>query len=300
MKRPDRCLNCDHPLDGDFCSQCGQKSTDLNVPLRELMSEVLGEVTAFDSRMLRTVKPFLTRPGLLTVEYNAGRRVRYVPPLRLYVFFSFVAFLTLALTGVRVVRVNVTPPGQDPITLGRRESEPATPGEETAADERQAPAGPGDPGEKTGGGKTRSLFQKLNVMMQEDPERVNEIFIQRFAQVLFVFVPIFALLLKLLYVRHRILYIRHLTFSAYHHAFVFFVMWIVLLLSLAGFPESWKDALGIVAFAVLTIYSFLSLRRVYAQSRVMTLLKMTVLGGSYMVLLLGGLLATLLISALSL
>ena len=77
--------------------RCGQKGTDLNLPFRQLLGEVLSEVAAFDSRLLRTLRPFLTRPGLLAVEYNAGRRVHYVPPIRFYVFISFVVFLTAAL-----------------------------------------------------------------------------------------------------------------------------------------------------------------------------------------------------------
>nr|WP_255578221.1 DUF3667 domain-containing protein [Chitinophaga sp. sic0106] len=41
-----------------------------------------------------TLKYLMIRPGFLTREYMAGRRVRYVNPIKLYVFVSFVFFLT--------------------------------------------------------------------------------------------------------------------------------------------------------------------------------------------------------------
>ena len=49
-----------------------------------------------DSRIFRTLWPLLVKPGFLTNEYLAGRRVRYVTPFRLYFFLSIVAFLVIA------------------------------------------------------------------------------------------------------------------------------------------------------------------------------------------------------------
>ena len=37
--------------------------------------------------------PLIIRPGFLTAEYLLGRRVRYIPPLRLYIFISIIFFL---------------------------------------------------------------------------------------------------------------------------------------------------------------------------------------------------------------
>jgi hypothetical protein len=56
---------------------------------------LLDDIFSFDSRASRTVIPLLTRPAFLTNEYFAGRRVHYVPPLRLYLFISIVFFITL-------------------------------------------------------------------------------------------------------------------------------------------------------------------------------------------------------------
>jgi len=37
----------------------------------------------------------LTRPGFLSLEYFAGRRVRYVTPMRLFLFLSLLAFFAI-------------------------------------------------------------------------------------------------------------------------------------------------------------------------------------------------------------
>jgi len=46
-----------------------------------------------DARLWATLWPLLSRPGFLTVEYLAGRRMRYLSPLKLYLSLAFVYFL---------------------------------------------------------------------------------------------------------------------------------------------------------------------------------------------------------------
>ncbi|HEY5776644.1 MAG TPA: DUF3667 domain-containing protein, partial [Xanthomonadales bacterium] len=63
------------------------------VLLRDLMEDLLD----LDSRFVRTMKPLLFKPGRLTRDYMEGRRFRYAPPMRLYIFSSIVFFLLAAL-----------------------------------------------------------------------------------------------------------------------------------------------------------------------------------------------------------
>lgn len=91
------CLNCGTALQGPFCHYCGQPDRNFMrffpVLLRELMEDFLD----FDSRFMRTMKPLLFRPGKLTRDYLDGRRFRYTPPLRLYIFSSIACFFLAAL-----------------------------------------------------------------------------------------------------------------------------------------------------------------------------------------------------------
>ena len=74
-----RCANCGEPLQGPFCSACGQENRNLaRLSLGQISHDWLGDAFTFDSRLLRTLVPLVRKPGFLTGEYLAGRRVRRV------------------------------------------------------------------------------------------------------------------------------------------------------------------------------------------------------------------------------
>jgi hypothetical protein len=89
------CPECAAPLVGEYCHRCGEKLPDAHdLTMKHFLHHGLHELTHFDSKIFRTVQALLFRPGLLTVEYLAGRRKRYVLPLRLFlVIFALNLFL---------------------------------------------------------------------------------------------------------------------------------------------------------------------------------------------------------------
>ena len=95
---PHPCLNCGKPLEGgwEYCPACGQKNEELKLPITHILEEVAEGIWHFDSKLWATIKAIFTRPGKITAEFLDGHRVRYVPPIRLYVFVSFVFFLLLS------------------------------------------------------------------------------------------------------------------------------------------------------------------------------------------------------------
>ncbi|NBU25723.1 MAG: DUF3667 domain-containing protein, partial [Gammaproteobacteria bacterium] len=91
------CLNCGAGLLGPYCSLCGQKHEPHPPTVGHLLGETIETVTHADSRLWRTIGTLLARPGRLTREWLEGRRVRYLPPFRLYLIASVTCFLLLAL-----------------------------------------------------------------------------------------------------------------------------------------------------------------------------------------------------------
>jgi hypothetical protein len=91
------CLNCGTVLQGPFCHFCGQPDKNFLRFFPVLLRELLEDFLDFDSRFVRTMKPLLFRPGKLTRDYLDGRRFRYTPPLRLYIFSSIACFFIAAL-----------------------------------------------------------------------------------------------------------------------------------------------------------------------------------------------------------
>lgn len=87
-----RCASCGTPLQGPWCYRCGQEAHDPLQRFRSAFGEVLEGILRFDNRIWNTLLPLLVRPGFLTCEYLAGRRIRYVAPLRLMFFLALATF----------------------------------------------------------------------------------------------------------------------------------------------------------------------------------------------------------------
>lgn len=91
----DLCRNCESPLTGLYCAQCGQRAAPPNPTTRELAAEAWESFTNVDGKIVLTLRDLMRHPGRLTREYLSGRRVRYLPPVRLYLICS-VAYFVLA------------------------------------------------------------------------------------------------------------------------------------------------------------------------------------------------------------
>jgi hypothetical protein len=90
-------LNCGAALTGPYCASCGQENRATDPTLRELVHETAHELTQWEGKVPRTLKALFLRPGLLTLDVLAGRRARWLPPLRLYLICSVAFFLSAPL-----------------------------------------------------------------------------------------------------------------------------------------------------------------------------------------------------------
>ncbi len=95
---PAACQNCGAPLLGPHCYACGQPVSGLVRHFSSILGDALDSILNIDARVFRTLWPLLARPAYLTCEYFAGRRVRYVSPVRLFVFLSILTFFVARLT----------------------------------------------------------------------------------------------------------------------------------------------------------------------------------------------------------
>lgn len=78
-----------------FCPYCGQEHKEKVVHFKQFIFDFLGDYFTFDSLIIRSVKPLLFKPGFLTNEFLAGKRVKYIPPMRMFIFISILFFLIL-------------------------------------------------------------------------------------------------------------------------------------------------------------------------------------------------------------
>ena len=125
-----------------------------------------------------------------------------------------------------------------------------------------------------------------------DPKRIVIGILSVLPQVLFVVMPLFALLLKIFFIFKRRLYMEHLIIALHSHAFIFFALLLITLtLALKAWAQTTAEwlvlPLGWIVFILgwwLPIYLFLMQKRVYKQGWIMTTLKYGVVGICYTII----------------
>jgi hypothetical protein len=101
-------------------------------------------------------------------------------------------------------------------------------------------------------------------------------------------IPLFAFVLKVLYVRKRIFYIDHLVYALHIHSFAYLAIMLIVLItiglnrSIPGVFAGWIIAALWITFAIQV---FLSIRRLYRQSWFFTVFKFFLGGFAYLIVL---------------
>ena len=243
MNNNKRCLNCNQPLSNKFCPHCGQEDTDINLTFSELVRDFMGDMFTYDSRFYRTMFPLMFKPGFLSKEFYLGRRIRYVPPLRLYLFISFILFLWLAL--VDTVTLG-DPPNQDVLIENK----------DRVLSEMEADGSPD---------WVISLVDQLmnaSGKVMENPAAFLDVLSSRLPYLMFILLPIFAIILWLHYCFSGLGYLRHLIMAFHFHAFVYTLILVSSIINqIIGWENTW-----LIFFAV-NIYIALALRRAYGSRK---------------------------------
>ncbi|WP_084628177.1 DUF3667 domain-containing protein [Silanimonas lenta] len=349
------CRNCGVPLLGEHCHACGQAAQGLVRPMARLLGDALDSLFELDSRLLRTLPALLFRPGWLSTEYLAGRRARYVSPVRLFVFLCIATFFAAGLAtpafdiGSGDGEVQIADTTRDAyaaldteaaviarhdaklagIAKGRAETA-RMPGMDAVMDMAESQARPGhsapglgltlpedddEPVINFNGQPWHATDNPLVVgwlpevgnrwlnaqighlpknwkRIREDPGLLNKAFYSALPSAVFVLVPVFALLLKGLYLFTRRLYMEHLVVSLHGHAFLCATGLLLVGLSvLEGLadgllwlarPLAWLQGL---LWLWIPAYLWLLLQRVYRQGWLMTSAKFLLLGAAEAILL---------------
>ena len=93
------CLNCNVTLVGEeiFCPTCGQRNNVNQLNFKLVLDEFFGDIFSYDSRLWRTVIPFILHPGKVAYEFIIGKRKHFVNPFRTYLTASLIFFLIYGL-----------------------------------------------------------------------------------------------------------------------------------------------------------------------------------------------------------
>jgi hypothetical protein len=365
------CANCGAAITGNFCAQCGQGTEDYRLSVRLLMKEAAEDSLDLNGKIFKTLRLLFFKPGHLTNEYLAGKRVSYARPFRLYLTASVLFFLIFASRpDAQVFAFNEnqkvslrsssasTDAGVAPDALSRPTAggelptagsvdagvaaaqearvpdagvlaEPVmtdaelekelkrvyakvVPGQSLEASQadfvklakqlraraglseeakvvvdvaRALESGDSEAAQRIAMGRLAAELEaesdgsakhiarqlrKLHVMSRAEIARAaKEQFSVYMPRVMFVLLPLFAFLLKLLYVRSGRLYVDHFIFALHVHALAFFVFALQLLLHSVPYEDQISSWLDLAVF----VYLLLAMRRVYRQGWLKTVLK---------------------------
>ncbi|MCB1643881.1 MAG: DUF3667 domain-containing protein [Pseudomonadales bacterium] len=314
QSRPAYCSNCHTPLAGPYCYQCGQSCHNPPPLLVPLIAESLEAVFSVNSRTAKTLYALFFKPGFLTQAYFAGRRAAYLPPLRLYIISSllFFFYLTaqnfLAPNAERVFQLQNGPVVADgtaelvisPIGLTQPDGQPTSESQDQSrerlpfSDEWLPETGNAGLDERLAG-----LIEKFWATIQQNPQGLTDAILDVSPPIMFLTVPLFALVMKLVYLGSGVYYTQHLVLAIHNHAFYFLALLLSWISELAEKPFG-TDVSSAIIMGWVAVYMFLSLRNYYQQSFLVTACKYLVLVVSHFALFISGLMLALLAGTMTL
>lgn len=130
---------------------------------------------------------------------------------------------------------------------------------------------------------TQLTMRQVIRVYKSDKEYLFAFVMKNFSLMMFIMLPIFAVILKLLYIRRKILYINHLVHSLHIHSFSFLIYGLALAISIWIVDSDWIPFLALI---LVTTYSFISFKTVYKQGNKKTFLKFIITGTVYSFLML--------------
>lgn len=314
------CLNCGTALQGPFCHACGQHDFDVNQSFWHTFLEALENLFHFEGKFFRNMVTLLFRPGVLTAEFNAGKRAAQMPPFRLYVFTAFVFFLWIFSRqgDISAIEIGDRPAPRHGVQVDGR---PAPVGE--AAESVHSAATPASAGSETPRtvDRVRQFAEeqapvatpernrpRVNFVPIDKPEaqksdferwvehqarrstepgfqrEMAHVFLAAVPKLLLICLPLFALYSRFFHRRSGKGYLQHLVLAVHFHTFIY--LWIM-------FRDGWSFALALPGGPVgrwvelacnawLALYPVLMFRRLFGGGWIGTGLKTVAIALLYM------------------
>jgi len=338
-RKLDHCLNCyeELTLEDNYCPFCGQENHDQKVPVFVFLNDFVGNFLSFDSSLIKTLPAFLFKPGKLTIEFNEGKRKKYLHPIRLYLVFSLFYFFVISLVIPTNFLDRIMASDLSSVINDMDDSEVEDKLDSLSEEDKrtvdsifQKASFTALRPPKNTENIDQNSWKKIKAMAMDD-DLTNEEFSQalnktswdfdvfnistekkrRFIAnsnlyinnsarnlplMMFLLLPFFALILHLLYIRHSKFFVEHLIHSLNLHSFAYLIYGIAIVVLHYEIGDSWTVIW--VSFLIVTVYAFLSIKRIHKGGWFKTIFKFTVLGFVYLNILSMGLFFELYISFL--
>ena len=247
------CLNCGTYLTGNFCSFCGQKDLPAKETFRSLFGQFLGGILNYDSALVKTMARLFGAPGKLSADYLKGQRARYIHPVRLYLFISALFFLSLNYVFTPLEKSlesasqfdqkgqNTSTEKEVPIDIKWGE-------DQNKVDSYQAFLAQQDslPAAKKASALEHIVvkqFFKVNTAYPDDADMSEVLLdqaVQMIPQLLFVLLPLLALVNRLVFFRRKkFWYMDHAVFVLHLATSLFITLWLIRWVDYGELAHGW-------------------------------------------------------------
>lgn len=284
LRTDNECENCGYAVDVAFCSKCGQKNVETRQTFPKLVGHFAEDLTHYDTAFWKSLKHILFNPGRLTRIYLEGKRQEYVPPVKLYIFISFITFLIIGLlpesptekeiTQNSDIEIETVPTEKDTIEFNGRDytnfnqvKNDHEKGELNFFEYHAA----------------KATFHARDHKVNE--EKMSDAILHTVPKAIFLYMPIFTFWIWLLHGKRRWYFFDHGIFTLHYFSFLLLSFTIFFILTRA---ISWTVSneyivgsvtvlLSFVLIGYMVFYFFRSHRRMYGETRLVSRLKSIVL-----------------------
>ncbi len=239
------CLNCGTNLIDTYCHKCGVKKYNReDHRFRFFLDDLLQSLTFVDNKFLKSIKVLVLKPGRLTREFLDGKRTSFVRPLQLFLLINVIYFFLQPFTFYNTfnttlkIQINYLPYSAWATKIVNKKIDDAN-----------------------------LSYENYEAIYNQESQSIAKLGI-------IILVPMFAFLLKLLFLKSKKLYFEHLVFSLHFYAFSLFALYTVFAFLLESitplFPEMHSEFFGEVVTGhflngIKFVYLFVALKLVYEQ-----------------------------------
>jgi len=295
----------------NFCPACGQENHNKRQTFGNIIGGLIQDFLSVDSKVARSIPQLIFKPGFLTREYLDGRRQSYLHPARMLITIVVLYFILSSFNSSSVynnqshkdtdieTNINMEDAFSIPvdISIGSNKKELKSTQADTTKSENRNTEDVILLGKynytkikaltEKGIDDTETILDSLGIanttwnrlqykevirFVKSDFRNFRSYVTSKLPWMIFALMPVYALLLKLLYIRRKFLYIDHLVFAFHLHSFVFLTGILSILLSkfISYSFDGWL-------LIVVIIYSLIAFKNFYQQSWRKTILKSVIL-----------------------
>jgi hypothetical protein len=238
------CLNCSATLTGKFCAMCGQKQLEPQErTFKHFIFQFFGSAFFLENNFLKNLWILLSKPGQLTLDYNEGRRKRWMTPFSIFLLINLIYFLINPLSDFSLSL-------SDQVTY-QLHSSLVKPWVDKRLENRNL---------------EMAAYAK-------DYKRQSDTLAKT---MMIINVPLSALFFMLWFYKRKIFFVDHFVFFIHFYAWLLLMAIVLTLffqaLIIMGVLSAVGSAGPILLWIVLTIYLAMAIRKVYAQQKVISLI----------------------------